>query len=104
MAARILRTTSKSTDMGPRARRSRRRAITSRQEPAMHTPGRAAESVNLGEVLENSPIGPLQIRVFVLCMLCLIMDGFDVQALGYAAPPVLREWGLPNSALGPVFA
>lgn len=70
----------------------------------MHTPGPAASSVNLTELLENSPIGPLQIRVFALSMLCLIMDGFDVQAMGYTAPAVLREWGLPGPVLGPVFA
>ena len=32
------------------------------------------------------------------------MDGFDVQALGYAAPSIIREWNVPNAALGPVFA
>ncbi len=70
----------------------------------MNTPGRAAETVNLSEILENSPIGPLHVRVFTLSMLCLIMDGFDVQALGYTAPAVIREWGIAGSLLGPVFA
>jgi AAHS family 4-hydroxybenzoate transporter-like MFS transporter len=32
------------------------------------------------------------------------MDGFDVQAMGYVAPAVLREWGVPGPTLGPVFA
>src|SRR5215211_5896943 len=70
----------------------------------MTTPGRAAGKINPADILENSPIGPLQIRVFILCMICLIMDGFDVQALGYAAPPIIREFGLPPSALGSVFS
>jgi AAHS family 4-hydroxybenzoate transporter-like MFS transporter len=71
----------------------------------MTTPGRVgAKTINPAEVLERSRIGPLQIRVFILCMICLIMDGFDVQALGYAAPPLVREFGLPPSALGSVFA
>jgi AAHS family 4-hydroxybenzoate transporter-like MFS transporter len=60
--------------------------------------------VNLTELLENSRIGPLQVRVFVLCMACLIMDGFDVQAMGYTAPAVLAEWGHDRSVMGPVFA
>jgi AAHS family 4-hydroxybenzoate transporter-like MFS transporter len=60
--------------------------------------------INVSTVLSDSRIGPLQIRVFVLCMLCLVMDGFDVQALGYAAPPIIRELGLPASALGAVFS
>ena len=63
-----------------------------------------AAKVNLSELLENSPIGPLQIQVFVLCMLCLIMDGFDVQAMGYAGPALVEDWGIGRPALGPVFA
>lgn len=60
--------------------------------------------INVSTVLSDSRIGPLQIRVFILCMICLVMDGFDVQALGYAAPPIIREFGLPASALGAVFS
>src|SRR5262245_11215056 len=63
-----------------------------------------AAKVNLSELLENSAVGPLQIRVFALCMICLIMDGFDVQAMGYVAPAVLRDFGAPGPALGPVFS
>jgi len=63
-----------------------------------------AAKVNLTELLENSPIGPLHIQVFVLCMICLIMDGFDVQAMGYAGPALVADWGIGRPALGPVFA
>jgi AAHS family 4-hydroxybenzoate transporter-like MFS transporter len=70
----------------------------------MSMPGHAATTVNIGELLENSRIGPLQIRVFLLCMICLIMDGFDVQAMGYVAPAIVMDWGVPRSLLGGVFA
>jgi AAHS family 4-hydroxybenzoate transporter-like MFS transporter len=70
----------------------------------MTTPGRAAGTINIGELLENSQIGPLQVRVFLLCMICLIMDGFDVQAMGYVAPAIVEEWGIPRALLGGVFA
>jgi AAHS family 4-hydroxybenzoate transporter-like MFS transporter len=70
----------------------------------MNGPGQPIAKVNLTELLENSDVGPLQIRVFALCLLCLIMDGFDVQALGYAAPAVVRDFGIGGPALGPVFA
>jgi AAHS family 4-hydroxybenzoate transporter-like MFS transporter len=64
----------------------------------------ASATLNLSEVLENGRIGALQIRVFALCMACLIMDGFDVQAMGYTAPALVAEWGVDRSLLGPVFA
>jgi MFS transporter, AAHS family, 4-hydroxybenzoate transporter len=68
----------------------------------MQTPGTA--KVNLAELVDNSQLGPVQWGVFTLCLLCLIMDGFDVQALGYVAPAIIREWGISGAALGPVFA
>jgi AAHS family 4-hydroxybenzoate transporter-like MFS transporter len=63
-----------------------------------------ARTINIGEVLENSRIGPLHIRVFTLCMISLIMDGFDVQMMGYVGPALIRDWKIAGSQLGPVFA
>ena len=63
----------------------------------------ARTTINVSELVENSPFGELQRRTFVLCLLCLVMDGFDVQALGYVAPEIVRAWQIPNAALGPVF-
>jgi hypothetical protein len=39
-----------------------------------------------------------------LCGLCLIIDGFDAQAMGYVAPSLLADWNVPKTALGPVFS
>jgi len=64
----------------------------------------AGRTINIGEVLENSRIGPLHVRVFTLCMISLIMDGFDVQMMGYVGPALVRDWKIAGSQLGPVFA
>jgi len=63
-----------------------------------------ANTVNVTEIVDNSPFTPLHWRAFTLCMACLVMDGFDVQVLGYTAPSIVREWGVPPATLGPVFA
>jgi len=64
-----------------------------------------AKKINIGELLDGSRIGPLHIQIFALCMICLVMDGFDVQAMGYTAPAVLKEWNVPpGPAMGRVFA
>jgi len=61
--------------------------------------------INIGDLLDESRVGALHIQIFTLCMICLIMDGFDVQAMGYTAPAVLREWNVPpGQAMGRVFA
>jgi AAHS family 4-hydroxybenzoate transporter-like MFS transporter len=59
--------------------------------------------VNIAERIDNSPVGALQLSTFGLCLLCLIMDGFDVQVLGYVTPEIVREWKINNAMLGPVF-
>jgi AAHS family 4-hydroxybenzoate transporter-like MFS transporter len=61
-------------------------------------------TINVTEIVDNSPFTPLHWRSFTLCMACLVMDGFDVQVLGYTAPSIVREWGVPAATLGPVFA
>jgi AAHS family 4-hydroxybenzoate transporter-like MFS transporter len=59
--------------------------------------------VDIADRIDNSPLGALQVSTFAICLLCLVMDGFDVQALGYVAPEIVREWKISNAALGPVF-
>ena len=60
-------------------------------------------SIPIADVIDSSRIGPLQIRLFVLCALCLFMDGFDVQAIGFVAPAMVDAWHVPASSFGPVF-
>ncbi len=47
--------------------------------------------------LENQRIGSLQIRVAVLCTLVQICDGYDLNAVAWAVPSLIREWHLPPS-------
>ena len=71
----------------------------------MSTPAaRVSSAINVSDIMDHSPFTALHWRAFALCMACLVMDGFDVQALGYTAPSIIREWAVPNAALGPVFA
>jgi AAHS family 4-hydroxybenzoate transporter-like MFS transporter len=43
-------------------------------------------------------------RAFAVLGACLVMDGFDVQAMGYAAPALVRDWGVSRAEMGPVFS
>lgn len=60
--------------------------------------------INIGELLDSSTVGPLQIRVFALCMASLVMDGFDVQAMGYVGPAVRSEFGISGAQFGTLLA
>ncbi|WP_321817973.1 MULTISPECIES: MFS transporter [unclassified Paraburkholderia] len=61
------------------------------------------KNVEVTAIIDDSRFGPYQLLVVVLCALCLVMDGFDVQAMGYVAPVVIREWGIAKETLAPVF-
>lgn len=37
-------------------------------------------------LLDRAPFGAFRWRVFVLCFLIVLLDGFDTAAIGYIAP------------------
>ncbi|HSR07045.1 MAG TPA: MFS transporter, partial [Bryobacteraceae bacterium] len=63
-----------------------------------------SQKVNIATLVDNSRLGLFQWTTFVLCGLCLIMDGFDVQAMGYVAPAVIKEFKIPGAQMGLVFS
>lgn len=60
-------------------------------------------TVSVSDVIGRSRLGGLQVRVVALCTLCMIVDGFDVQAMGYVAPAIIGDWGIQKADLGTVF-
>jgi AAHS family 4-hydroxybenzoate transporter-like MFS transporter len=50
--------------------------------------------INIPDLLANSKLGPLQKRVFLLCLMTLIIDGFDVQAMGFLIPALSAAWNV----------
>ncbi|ENW95189.1 MFS transporter [Acinetobacter dispersus] len=60
-------------------------------------------TINITDLIDHSKITRHQILVLVLCALCMVIDGFDVQAMGYVAPAIIQEWGIAKADLGSVF-
>ncbi|MFQ5982294.1 MAG: MFS transporter [Woeseiaceae bacterium] len=46
----------------------------------------------------------LQISVIGICCVLNMLDGFDVLAISFAAPPIADEWSIQPAALGLVFS
>ncbi len=59
--------------------------------------------LDIPALVDRSPISRFQMGVYLLCGLCILMDGFDVQAMGYVAPAIIQEWHVSKASLGPVF-
>ena len=60
--------------------------------------------INVSDVIDRSKVTNFHIGVFVLCALCLIMDGYDVQAIGFVAPALSRDWHIAPALLGSVLS
>ncbi len=64
----------------------------------------AANAVALEPVLESASAGRLTLLVCVLTSLALVFDGFDIQAIAFAAPRIIVEWGITRADLASVLA
>jgi benzoate transport len=60
--------------------------------------------MNIRELIDNSPVKKLQVTVIGICCMLNILDGFDVLAIAFAAPPIADEWAIQPAALGLVFS
>ncbi|CAB3787729.1 4-hydroxybenzoate transporter PcaK [Pararobbsia alpina] len=63
----------------------------------------AKGSIDVGKVIDGGRVNGLQIGLLIMCGLCLVLDGFDVQAMGYVAPAIIHAWGISKASMGPVF-
>jgi AAHS family 4-hydroxybenzoate transporter-like MFS transporter len=62
-----------------------------------------ANSVNIPALIDANKLSRFQIWILVLVGMTVVMDGFDVQAMGFVAPAIIKEWGVRKAELGPVF-
>lgn len=53
---------------------------------------------------DGVPFSRFQFKVVALCALIAILDGFDTQSIGYAAPRIADDWGIQSAAFGPIFS
>ncbi|MFC7418723.1 MFS transporter [Iodobacter arcticus] len=59
--------------------------------------------INIPELIDANKISSTQMWIMIMIGLTVLMDGFDVQAMGYVAPAIIKEWGVSKANLGPVF-
>lgn len=56
--------------------------------------------LDVAEFIDERKLSRFQLAVFVICAVCLMLDGFDVQAMGYAGPALKPEWRISDPAFG----
>lgn len=60
--------------------------------------------VNVDDVLDRVRLQGLPLLVMFCVMAVLVLDGFDIQIIGFSAPALAQEFGIERQALGPVLA
>src|SRR5678816_2717415 len=63
----------------------------------------ANQPVDISAVIDANKVSPFQVWILVLIGLTVVIDGFDVQAMGFVAPAIIQAWGVDKATLGPVF-
>jgi AAHS family 4-hydroxybenzoate transporter-like MFS transporter len=63
-----------------------------------------AKSVDVADIIASQRFGPFHVRIVALCLFVQFLDGFDTQALAYAAPALRAAWHLTPRDLGPVIS
>ena len=64
----------------------------------------AAEPLDLNDLVDGQRLGLGSLLFFVLAALALVSDGYDLAAMGYVAPELLKDWHLSPTALVPAFS
>jgi AAHS family 4-hydroxybenzoate transporter-like MFS transporter len=59
---------------------------------------------SIASVIDRRPLGTFRLRIFVVCFLIVLMDGFDTQAIGFAAKAMSASLDIPIALFGRVFS
>ena len=61
-------------------------------------------AVQVSQLLDERGLSSFQIKLIIWSFFIVLIDGYDIAAIAFAAPHLVRAWGVAPSALGPVFS
>lgn len=64
-----------------------------------------ASTIDVSRLLDERRVNWFTVRLVIFSFLVVLSDGFDINMVAYAAPELVRAWGIADkSVLAPVFA
>jgi MFS transporter, AAHS family, 4-hydroxybenzoate transporter len=60
-------------------------------------------AIDVGMAIETQSGGSFSRLILILCCAAMVIEGYDVQVLAYAAPAIIRDWQIEQAYFGPVF-
>lgn len=62
------------------------------------------QTVPVSQMLDERGIGAFHIKLIIWSFFIVLIDGYDIGAIAFAAPSLMKEWHFPPSELGPIFS
>ena len=60
-------------------------------------------AIDIAALIDRNAVSSFQKWLLVLVGMTVVMDGFDVQAMSFVAPALIKDLGITKAMLGPVF-
>src|SRR3974390_853017 len=60
--------------------------------------------VQVSRLLDERGLSSFQIKLLVWSFFMVLIDGYDITAIAFAAPSLVKDWGLKPGSLGPGFS
>lgn len=64
----------------------------------------AQNKIDVVGLLDNAKIGRHHLQLIFWSFLIMVVDGFDLQAIGYVAPTLIKTWGVSRASFGAAFS
>ena len=65
---------------------------------------RDAQTINVRAFIDEHPVSRHQMLIAGLIFLVVALDGMDIGIMGYAAPEIIRTWGISKPEMGTVLS
>jgi len=60
--------------------------------------------IDVSALIDDQPLRPFHLKIVAVLFLVMLSDGYDLQAIGFAAPGIVKMLGGDRTMLGPVFS
>jgi AAHS family 4-hydroxybenzoate transporter-like MFS transporter len=60
--------------------------------------------MRVDSVIDDAPVGRFHVTLFLVSLLIMILEGIEIQVIGFVAPSIIADWGIPSQQLGPIFS
>jgi len=63
-----------------------------------------SETISIEQLIDEQRLGRFNLNLLVWSFLAMFADGYEITAMAFAAPELVRLWDLDTASLGPVFS